>query len=345
MPSIDPLIISHKLNVNPCLRPIKQKRGVFAPERNNTIMEKVDKLLTANFIREVFYPDWLANVIMVKKANGKWWMCVNFTNLNKACPKDNFPLPRIDQLVDSTAGHKLLTFMDVFLGYNHIVMDEADQEKTSFITSRGLFCYKVMSFRLKNVGATYQRFMNQMFHDQIGKNVEVYIDDMLVKSKKEDDHLKDLEETFNTLRKYQMKLNPSKCVFGVSSGKFLGFIVSQRGIDANPDKIKAILEMQLPKNIKETQGLTRRIAALNRFVFRSTDKCLHFFKILRKAFEWMDECQQVFEELKKYLATPPLLSPSKPSVKLYLYLAMSPTAVSSTLLRERRRLTTSRLLH
>ena len=229
MPSIDPLIISHKLNVNPCLRPIKQKQGVFAPERNNTIMEKVDKLLTANFIREVFYPDWLANVIMVKKANGKWWMCVNFTNLNKVCPKDNFPLPRIDQLVDSTAGHKLLTFMDVFLGYNHIVIDEADQEKTSFITSRGLFCYKVMPFRLKNVGATYQRFMNQMFHDQIGKNVEVYIDDMLVKSKKEDDHLKDLEETFNTLRKYQMKLNPSKCVFGVSSGKFLGFIVSQRG--------------------------------------------------------------------------------------------------------------------
>ena len=226
MPSIDPLIISHKLNVNPCLRPIKQKRGVFAPERNNIIMEKVDKLLIANFIREVFYPDWLANVIMVKKVNGKWWMCVNFTNLNKACPKDNFPLPRIDQLVDSTAGHKLLTFMDVFLGYNHIVIDEADQEKTSFITSRGLFCYKVMPFRLKNVGATYQRFMNQMFHDQIGKNVEVYIDDMLVKSKKEDDHLKDLEETFNTLRKYQMKLNPSKCVFGVSSGKFLGFIVS-----------------------------------------------------------------------------------------------------------------------
>ncbi len=117
-------------------------------------------------------------------------------------------------------------FMDAFLGYNQIVMDETDQEKTSFITSRGFFCYKVMSFRLKNAGATYQRLMNWMFHDQIGKNVEVYIDDMLVKSKEEDDHLKDLEETFKTLRKYQMKLNPSKCTFGVSSGKFLGFMVS-----------------------------------------------------------------------------------------------------------------------
>jgi hypothetical protein len=334
MPGIDPSIISHKLNVNPCLRPIKQKRRVFAPERNNAIMKKVDKLLTANFTREVFYPDWLANVIMVKKSNGKWQMCVNFTDLNKVCLKDSFPLPRIDQLVDSTAGHKLLTFIDAFSGYNQIVIDEADQEKTSFITSRGLFCYKVMPFKLKNTGATYQLLMNQMFHDQIGKNVEVYIDDMLVKSKKEDDHLKDLEETFNTLRKYQMKLNPSKCAFGVSSDKFLDFMVSQRGIEANPEKIKAILEMQPPKNIKETQGLTGRIAALNRFVSRSTDKCLPFFKILRKAFEWTDECQQTFEELIKYLTTPPLLSPSKPSVKLYLYLAMSSTAVSSALLRE-----------
>uniref|UniRef100_A0A2N9HH57 Integrase catalytic domain-containing protein n=1 Tax=Fagus sylvatica TaxID=28930 RepID=A0A2N9HH57_FAGSY len=150
-------------------------------KRNNAIMEEVDKLLAANFIREVFYPDWLANVVMVKKSTGKWRMCVDFTDLNKACPKDSFPLPRIDQLVDSTAGHKLLTFMDAFSGYNQIVMDESDQEKTSFITSRGLFCYKVMPFGLKNAGATYQRLMNRMFHDQIGRNVEVYVDDMLGK--------------------------------------------------------------------------------------------------------------------------------------------------------------------
>ena len=118
MPDIDPSVISHKLNVNPCLRPIKQKRRVFAPGRNNAIMEEVDKLLTANFIRKVFYPNWLANVIMVKKANGKWRMCVDFIDLNKACPKDSFPLLRIDQLVDLTAGHKLLTFMDAFSSYN-----------------------------------------------------------------------------------------------------------------------------------------------------------------------------------------------------------------------------------
>ncbi len=217
MSGINPSIISHRLNIDPSLRPVKQKRRVFAPKRNDAIMEEVDKLLTANFIREVFYPDWLVNVVMVKKNTGKWRMCVDFTDLNKACLKDSFPLPRIDQLVDLTAGHKLLTFMDAFSGYNQIMMDENDQEKTSFITSRGLFCYKVMSFGLKNARATFQRLMNRMFHDQISGNVKVYVDDMLVKSKEEDDHLKDLEETFNTLRKYQMKLNPSKCAFGVSS--------------------------------------------------------------------------------------------------------------------------------
>ena len=127
------------------------------------------------FIQEVYYPDWLANVVMVKKANGKWRMCVGFTDLNKIFSKDSYPLPHIDHLVDSTAGHQPLSFMDAFLRCNQIKMDEADQEKTSFITSQGLFCYKVMPFGLKNVGATYQRLVNHMFCSQIGRNVEVYV--------------------------------------------------------------------------------------------------------------------------------------------------------------------------
>ena len=154
------------------------------------------------FIREVYYPNWLANVVLMKKANGKWRMCVDFTDLNKACPKDSFPLPRIDQLVDSTAEHKLLTFMDVFSRYNQIKMAEEDQEKTAFITSQGLYCYKVMPFRLKNVGATYQRLVNKMFNKQISRNMEVYVDDMLVKSKEELTHLDDLREMFATLKQY-----------------------------------------------------------------------------------------------------------------------------------------------
>ena len=176
---------------------------------------------------------------------------MDFTDLNKACLKDSYLLPCIDQLMNSTAGHKLLSFMDAFSSYNQIRMDEVDQEKTSFITSQGLFCYKVMPFDLKNVGATYQKLVNHMFHPQIGRNVEVYVDDMLVKSLDEERHLDNLQETFDTLRRYNIKLNPRKCAFGVFSGKFLGFKVSHRGIEANLDKIQAILNMEPPRNIKK----------------------------------------------------------------------------------------------
>ena len=150
MPGIPASIIHHHLNVDPEKKPVQQRRRIFTPKRNKAVMDKVNKLLTANFIREVHYPEWLANVVMVKKTNGKWRMWVDFTNLNQAYPKDSFPLPKIDQLVDSTVGHKLLTFMDVFSGYNQIQMAEEDQEKTAFVTSQGLYCYKVMSFGLKN---------------------------------------------------------------------------------------------------------------------------------------------------------------------------------------------------
>ena len=244
MPGIDPSVITHRLNICPFFKLVRQKKRVFTSERDNTIKDEVQKLMAAKFIREVYYPDWLANVVMVKKANGKRRMCVDFTDLNKACPKDCYRLPRIDQLVDSTAGHKLLSFMYTFSGYNQIRMNEVDQEKSSFVTSQGLFCYEVMPFRLKNTRATYQRPVNHMFRSQIGRNVEVYVDDMLVKNLDEGKHLDDLQETFNTLRRYNIKLNPSKCAFRVASGKFLGFMVSHRRIEANPEKIKAILDMK-----------------------------------------------------------------------------------------------------
>ena len=175
-------------------------------------------------------------------------------------------------------------------------MHEADQEKTSYVTSQGLFCYKVMPFSLKNAGATYQGLINKMFTQQIRRNVQVYVDDMLVKSRREENHLEDLKETFNTLRSYKMRLNPGKCTFGVTARKFLGFMVSQRGIEANPDKIRAIMEMAPPRNVKEVQNLNGKIAALNRLVSRATNKCLPFFRTLKRSFEWTAECQQAFEE-------------------------------------------------
>ena len=140
-------------------------------------------------IREVKYPDWLAIVLVVSKKNGKWRVCIDFTDLNKACPKDPFPLLHIDTMVDATAGHEMLSFLDAYSGYNQILMHHADQEKTTFMTDKGIYCHKVMPFGLKNAGATYQRLVNKMFKEQLGKTMEVYIDDMLVRSKQAEDHV------------------------------------------------------------------------------------------------------------------------------------------------------------
>ena len=305
MGGIDPTVITHMLNVSPSFKLVKQKRRSFSPDRQKAINEEVGKLLQAEAIREVEYPEWFANVVLVKKANGKWRLCIDFIDINIACPKDSFPLPRIDLIVDATAGHELLSFMDAFSGYNQISMDLDDQEKTSFVTRQGTYCYRVMPFRLKNAGATYQRLVNRMFQKKIGTTMEVYIDDMLVKSTTAELHIAHLSEAFQILRKYNMKLNPAKCAFGVSAGKFLGFIVNHQGIEANPDKIKAVLDMLPPSSIKEVQRLTGQIAALSRFVSRASDKCQPFFQVLKEALQWDTKCEEAFSALKTYLSSPP----------------------------------------
>ena len=154
MPGIDPDFLCHHLTMDPKVRPVRQRRRKFNEERRLVMQEKTKKLLGAGHIRVIQYPEWLANVILVKKANGKWRMCVDFTELNKACPKDSYPLPSIDALVDSTSGCKMLSFLDAFSGYNHIKMHPRDESKTAFMTETCSYCYKVMSFGLKNVDAT-----------------------------------------------------------------------------------------------------------------------------------------------------------------------------------------------
>ncbi|KAI5324930.1 hypothetical protein L3X38_034003 [Prunus dulcis] len=311
MPGISPDIISHRLSVNPAVRPVRQKRRVYDPERYEAMKAEVDRLSSIRFTREVDYPTWLANVVMVRKPRKGWRMCVDYTNLNRACPKDSFPLPRIDQLVDATAGHALFSFMDAYSGYNQIFMHPEDQAHTSFITDRGLYCYKVMPFGLKNAGATYQRLVNHLFAPLIGNTMEVYVDDMLVKSRTADQHIPNLSAMFTILKQYKMRLNPTKCAFGVASGKFLGFMISQRGIEANPEKIQAILDMTIPKTVKDIQSLTGRVAALTRFISKATDRCAPFFKALKgtkRNITWTAECETAFSELKEYMGRAPLLS-------------------------------------
>ena len=196
MGGINPAVITQRLNVSPSFKLVNQKMRSFAPERRKAINEEVNKLLQADVIREVEYPEWLANVVLVKKANRKWRLCINFTYINRASPKNSFALPRIDLIVDTTACHELLSFMDAFSCYNQISMDPNDQEKTLFVTGQGTYCYQVMPFGLKNVGATYQKLVNKMFHKQIGTSMEVYINDMLVKSVKVELHITYLAERY-----------------------------------------------------------------------------------------------------------------------------------------------------
>ncbi|GFS42838.1 hypothetical protein Acr_00g0081980 [Actinidia rufa] len=182
-------------------RPVKKRGKRSAFEHVDAVIEEVEKLKEADAITEVIYPSWLSNTVVVKKKTGKWRVCVDFTNLNRACPKDCFPLPKIDQLVDSISGHARMSFLDAYKGYHQIALHEPNQEKTAFITPRGVFCYKTM---------------------------DAYIDDMVVKSREKPDHLRDLSEIFAILRQHKLRLNAAKCAFGVGSGKFLGHLVTRR---------------------------------------------------------------------------------------------------------------------
>ena len=224
-------------------------------------------------------------------------MCVDFTDLNKACPKDPFPMSRIDQLVDVMADHPRMNFLDAFQGYHRIPLALDDQEKAAFVTPIRNYLYKVMPFGLKNAGSTYQRMMTKMFEPQLGRSIEVYVDDMVVKSKVVSEHVGDLTNIFEILGKHKLHLNASKCSFGVGSGKFLGYMVTHRGIEVNPDQIKAINSLQPPWNPKEVQKLIGMTAALNRFISRSVDRCRPFFLLLHKwkGFEWIEECVVAFQ--------------------------------------------------
>ena len=240
----------------------------------------------------MLFPQWVANIVPVKKKDGRVRVCIDFRNLNKASPKDDFPLPHIDVLIDNTAGHAMLSFMDGYSGYNQIRLSPEDQEKTSFTTPWGTYCYIVMPFGLKNAGATYQRAMMAIFHDMIHGCVEVYVDDILIKSRTHETHVTALRRVLQRSRDTQLKMNPKKCVFGVSSGKLLGFMVSNRGIEVDPSKVKAILEMPPPKNLKELRGLIGRLQFIIRFISQHSQRCEPFYKLLKGGMEyhWDDDC-------------------------------------------------------
>jgi hypothetical protein len=238
--------------------------------------------------------------------------------------------------VDSTVGRVLLCFLDCYSGYPKIALHPDDEDKTAFITPHGIYYYKVMTFGLKNAGATYQKAIQKCLKTQIGKNIEAYVDDVVVKTTEEDKLIADLEETFANLREFQWKFSPTKCDFGVPSGLLLGFMVRNRGIEANPAKINAIRKMAKPSNKKDVIKLTGMMAALGRFISKLGEKGLPFFKLLKKAdkFVWDDEAQKAFEALKESLTTPLVTTSPIPRETLLLYISATTNVVSTVLVAE-----------
>ncbi|XP_074356705.1 uncharacterized protein LOC141696464 [Apium graveolens] len=286
MPGIPEVVGRHSLHISKHIRPVRQRHRTFSAEKRAAIDQEINRLLEAHFIEPIQFPTLISNVVLVKKSNGKWRMCIDYSDVNKACPKDFYPLPNIDQLIDVTSGNELLSFMDAFSGYNQIKMDSQDWQQTAFIIHRGVFGYRVMPFGLINAGATFQQMMDKIFTSQIRRNMLIYVDDMITKSKISSDHVLDLREIFENARKNNMRLNPAKCSFGLTAGKFLGFLVTQGAI-------------------------------------KKASKSSHF--------EWSEECEKNFSELKAFLTNPPILTRPLPGGPLKVYLSASDETVAVAL--------------
>ncbi|GJR71508.1 reverse transcriptase domain-containing protein [Tanacetum coccineum] len=335
-------IIEHSLNVNPSLEPFCQKRRTFSPEKSKAVTNEVAEWVRAGIVRPVKYPTYISNPVLVKKCDGSWRMCIDFKILNSACPKDYYPLPSIDCKVEAVMGFKYKCFLDAYKGYHQIQMAREDEEKTAFYTEQGTYCYMKMPFGLKNAGATYQRLVDSTFQSQIGRNLEAYVDDMVIKSKDEKDLLADIAETFENLKAINMKLNPKKCSFGVEEGKFLGYMVTSEGIRANPKKTKAISDLTSPKTLKEMQSLSGKLASLNRFLAKSAERALPFFNTLKNItkenkheYRWTPEAEEAFQQMKRLIISLPSLTPPFPKETLYAYLAVAKEAVSAVLMTDR----------
>ncbi|GAA0154768.1 hypothetical protein LIER_12656 [Lithospermum erythrorhizon] len=246
---VDRMLVDTQIFVDILLLDVYPKLGMSRAEIRPVAIPLVG---FTDVIRELLFPTWMANEVLVPKPNGTW-MCIDFTSINKACPKDYYPLPNIDRLIDSSAGYKEVDFLDTFRGYHKIFMAEEDVEKTGLITEYGIYCRKEMAFGLRNVGATYQWMVNRVFSTEISRNMKIYVYDMLIKSRKAEDHKANLRESLKNLRRNKLRLNLNKCVFGVNLGKFLRFI--SRAGDRSLPFFKAIKKA---KEFEWTSDLSNR---------------------------------------------------------------------------------------
>ncbi|KAK1694107.1 hypothetical protein QYE76_010804 [Lolium multiflorum] len=335
MPGLDRSIIEHRLPLKKGFRPFQQRARQMKAEILEEVKKEIEKMLAAGFIRPCRYAEWISSIVPVEKKDGRWRVAIDFRDLNRATPKDEYPMPVAETLINAAAGHKVLSFMDGNAGYNQIFMAPEDIHKTAFRVpgAVGLFEYVVMTFGLKNAGATYQRAMNYIFHDLIGKLVEIYIDDVVVKSVSMKGHLEDLRHVLDRTRKFGLRMNPKKCAFGVTAGQFLGFLVHERGIEIGLKSQEAVRTMQPPTTKKELQRLIGKINFVRRFISNLSGRIEPFMGLVKTKsddeFHWGAEQQQAFDDIKRYLTTPPVLVPPQQDRPFYIYLSVADTSIAS----------------
>ncbi|KAM1758776.1 hypothetical protein ACFX11_007869 [Malus domestica] len=337
MLGLDRTLVEHELRIKPGCKPFRQPPRRFSTEVQLGIKDELVRLLKAGFIRTARYVEWLANIVPVLKKNGALRICIDFRNLNLATPKDEYTMPISDLLIDAAANHAILSFMDGHAGYNQIFIAEADVHKTAFRCpgALGIYEWVVMPFGLKNVDATYQRAMNTIFHDLIGTIVEVYIDDVVIKSKQRRTHVDDLRQAFLRMRQHNLKMNPAKCAFGVSAGNFLGFLVHHSGIEVDENKARAIISAPPLTTKKQLQSLLGKINFLCRFIANSAGKMKAFSTLLKlkdsDTFAWTDEHQAAFTQIKVSLTTPHVIVPPRRSKPLKLYISAAEESIGCLL--------------
>lgn len=314
MPGLNRGLVEMRLTMKLGKRYIKQNPRQFAPEIFSKIKEEVKRPLRCKFIRTARYVKWLANIVPVIKKNGTLRVCIDFRDLNTTTPKDEYSMLVAEMLVDSAVGHEYLSMLDGYSGYNQIFIVEEDVPKIAFRCLGALCAYEweVMPFVLKNVGVTYQRAMNSIFHNFIETFMQIYIDDIVVKSASGKSHLDHHRLSFERMGRHGLKMNPLKYAFCMQAGDFLGFMVHKKGIEINQNKTKAIMEAKVPSTKKELQSLLGKINFLRRFISNLRERTQAFSPLLRlnkEGFELGKSQQEAFDRIKKYPSHPPILIP------------------------------------
>jgi ribonuclease HI len=303
-------IIQHKIPLNKDTKPFRQKLRSFSPMLLPTMEKEIKKLLDAKIIIPLRYSEWIANLVPVRKKNGEIRLCVDFRNLNKCSRKDNYPLPKMEHILQKVSGASVMSFIDGFSGYNQIVVHPDDREKTTFTTPWGTFMYEKMPFGLMNAGATFQRAMDIAFVGEKDRFVLIYLDDITVFSHSHEDHLQHLRKTFLKCRKYGISLNPKKSHFALREGKLLGHIVSADGVKIDPARVEAIQKLSLPRSKKDIQSFLGTINFIRRFIANFAELTKHITCMLRKDSEvkWTEEARNSFETIKEGYYDSPCLN-------------------------------------